>query len=180
MPRKLKRRSIQKGITNMPTQTATAPLIVVPGSDIQREIQNTFDAPRILAEAIQDLKKKRDDAKADLAQAIAKDLASAPLNVDSVVARYNAWKTSDDALAAKIKTCEELGPIIEEHEEELKRTQNNAVADYLEVKLDKLEAEMASEEDKEELLKHEIIETKKLLRELEKPPYTEAAKSKKE
>jgi hypothetical protein len=162
----------------MPTQTAATPLTVVPGPDIQRDIQNTFDAPRTLREAIKDLKKKRADAKADLAQAIAKDLAAAPLNVDSAVARYNAWKTSDDALAAKIEVCEELRPIIEEHEEELKKTQRDAVAAYLEVKLDKLEAEMASEEGKEALLKHEITETKKLLRELEKPPYTEAAKSK--
>jgi hypothetical protein len=168
---------IQKGITNMPTQTATTPLTVVPGPDIQ-DIQNTFDARMTLTEAIEDLKKKRADAKADLAQAIAKALAAAPLNVDTAVAQYDAGKKSDDALAAKIKACEELRPIIKEHEEELKKTQRDAVAAYLEVKLGKLEAEMSSEEGKEALLKHEITETKKLLRELEKPPYTEAAKSK--
>ena len=165
----------------MPTSTATTPLTVVPGPDVQQDIANTFDAPGILAQAIEDLTKKRADARVDLARAIAKDLAAAPLNVDSAVARYDAWKTSDDALAAKIKACEELRPIIEEHEEELKRTQRDAVAAYLKVKLGKLEAEMASEEGKEELLKHEITATKKLLQQLEKkPPYAEAAKSKRE
>ena len=96
------------------------------------------------------------------------------------MARYNAWKTSDDALAAKIKACEELRPIIEELEEELKKHQRDAVAAYFKDKLHKLEAEMASEEGKEALLKDEIAATKKLLQELQRPLDAEAAKSKKE
>jgi uncharacterized protein (DUF2252 family) len=150
----------------MATQPASVQLSVVPDAQKQKEIENTFDAPRKLAEAIEDLKKKRVDAKADLAQAIAKNLAAAPLNVDSAVAQYTAWKTSDDALAAKIKACEALRPIIVNHEQELKKNQRDAVIAYLEVRLKKLEAEMDSEEGKEELLKLEIIDTRKLLQKL--------------
>jgi hypothetical protein len=60
----------------------------------------------------------------------------------------------------------------------LKKTQRDAVAAYLKGKLEKLEAEMASEEGKEALLGHEIAATQKLLRELGKPPYAAEAKSK--
>jgi hypothetical protein len=62
----------------------------------------------------------------------------------------------------------------------LKKTERDAVVEYLEGKLGKLEAEIASEEDKEALLEQEIAATKKSLHELEKPPYSKAAKSKKE
>jgi hypothetical protein len=165
-------------MATQPTPKPAPQLTVVPDAQLEKEIENTIAAPRNLADAIEAFKKNRADAKTDLAQAIAKDLAAAPLNVDNAVARYNAWKTSDDALAAKIKACDELRPIIEEHEEELKKTQRDAVAAYLKGKLEKLEAEMASEEGKEALLGHEIAATQKLLRELGKPPYAAEAKSK--
>jgi hypothetical protein len=165
----------------MPTQTATTPLAVVLGSDILREIENTFDGLGKLSEAIEDLENKRAAAKADLVQAIAKDLAAAPLNVDSAVARYNAWKTNDKALADKIEVCEkELPPIIKEHEEELKEIHREAVVVYLNTKLQKLETEKASEEQEEERIKREIAKTKKLLHELEKPASATVTKSKKE
>ena len=160
----------------MTTQTAPVQLGVVPAP---KEIENTMGARKILEAAIEDFKNKRSTAKAELANSLGKDLAVAQLDVASAMARYNAWKTSDDALAAKIKACDELRPIIEELEEELKKNQRDAVVAYLKGKLLKLETEMASEEGKEALLKQEIAATKKRLHELEKPPYAEAAKSKK-
>ena len=160
----------------MTTQTAPVQLGVVPAPN---EIQNTMGAGKILRAAIEDFKNKRNTAEAELANSIGKDLAVAPLDVASAVARYTAWKTSDDALAAKIKACDELRPIIEELEEELEKNQRDAVVAYLKGKLLKLETEIASEEGKEALLKQEIAATKKQLKELERPPSAEAAKSKK-
>ena len=161
----------------MTTQTAPVQLGVVPSP---KEIENTMGALEILEAAIEDFKNKRSMAEAELANSLGKDLAVAPFKVESALAQYNTWKTSDDALAAKIKACDELRPIIEELEEELEKNQRAAVVAYLKGKLEKLEAEMASEEGKEAFLKHEIAATKKLLHELQKPPYAEAAKSKKQ
>jgi hypothetical protein len=66
------RNSKMKGRIQTTTQTAPVQLSVVPDAQTQKEIENIIDAPRKVAEAIEAFKKNRADAKADLAQAIAK------------------------------------------------------------------------------------------------------------
>jgi hypothetical protein len=73
-------------------------LSVVPDVQMQKEIENTLDAPKRISDAIEDLKKKQTDAQAELAQALARDLAVAPLNIDSSVEKQQAWKVKNDAL----------------------------------------------------------------------------------
>jgi hypothetical protein len=93
----LKHSKQRKEQTNMPNQT---------------EIKNTIDAPRILGDAIEDFKKKRAEVETELTQSLAKDLSTAPLNVDRAIEKYKAWKAKDEALAAKIKTAEEFQLIL--------------------------------------------------------------------
>jgi polyhydroxyalkanoate synthesis regulator phasin len=178
MPINLKRHRNQKGITNMATQLATVELRLVPTAQTQKEIENTIDAPRRLAEAIEEFKRKRANAEAELAQSLAKDLAAGPLNVESAIEKHKAFKARDDLLASKINTAEELRPIIEELIEELKRSQPDALKAVLRRKLEQLEKEAAAEQDKAELLKEQIESLKALLEEIDKPAA--AAKRKKE
>ncbi len=72
---------------------------------------------------IQNLKRKRIDAEAELARSLSRDLARGPLNVESAIAKHKAWRAIDDALAAKIQAAEEVQTFIEERIEELKTTQ---------------------------------------------------------
>ena len=92
--------------------------------------------------------------------------------------KHKALKARDDALAAKIKTAEELRPIIEELIEELKRSQPEALKAVLRRKLEQLEKEAAAEQEQAALLKEQIDSLKALLEEIEKPAA--AAKRKKE
>jgi phage replication-related protein YjqB (UPF0714/DUF867 family) len=75
---------------------------------------------------IQNLKRKRTDAEAELARSLSKDLARAPLNVESAIAKHKTWRAIDDGLVAKIQAAEEVQTFIEERIEELKTTQPEA------------------------------------------------------
>ena len=57
---------------------------------------------------IEDLKTQRIKREAEFVQALSKNLASAPLNVEGAIGEYRTWKAIDDALAATIKTADEL------------------------------------------------------------------------
>ena len=162
----------------MSAQPAPVALSVVPDAQTEKEIENNLDAPRRLSEAIEDLEKKRADAQAELAQSLAKDLAAGPLNVDSAIEKHKAWKARDDALSAKIKTAEELRPIIDERVKELKATQAEALKAVIRRKLDQLRKEAEVEKDKAELIEKQIERLTKLLGELEKPASAAVAKSK--
>ncbi|MGB9277908.1 MAG: hypothetical protein WCC08_22025 [Terrimicrobiaceae bacterium] len=153
----------------MATQPAPVELRLVPTAQTQKEIENTIDALRRLSEAIEEFKKKRANAEAELAQSLARDLAAGPLNVERAIEKHKAWKATEDLLAAKINTAEELRPIIEELIEELKCSQPDALKAVLRRKLEQLEEEAAAEQDKAALLKEQIDSLKALLQEIEKP-----------
>jgi hypothetical protein len=52
----------------MAAETPPVRPTVVPDPQTQKEIENILDSPRILSEAIKDLKKQQADAEADLAR----------------------------------------------------------------------------------------------------------------
>jgi RecA/RadA recombinase len=161
----------------MATPSSVVQLSVVP--DAQKGIEYTIDAPRRLAEAIEAFKQNRVDAETELAQSLSKDLAAAPLNVDSAIEKHKAWKAKDELLVAKIKTAEELRQIIEKCIEELKTTQAETLKAVIRRKLDQLE-EAAKLEGGAKLIEGQIKSLTKLLDQLEKPASAAAAKSKKE
>lgn len=163
----------------MATQLASVQLSVVPISETHKEIENALDAPRRISEAIENFKKQRADAEAELVRSLCKDLAAAPFNVESAIEKHKAWKARDDLLASKINTAEELLPIIDELIEELKRSQPETLKTVLHGKLEQLEEEAAVEKDKAALLKERIDALKAMLSELEKSASAAAAKSKK-
>ena len=150
----------------MATQPVAAQLSVVPDAQTQKEIENTIDAPGPLADAIEEFKKNRTAAEVELAQSLSKDLAAAPLNVDRAIEQYRAWKTKDDLLAAKVKTAEELQQIIEKRIEELKTTQPETLRTVVQARLDQLEKQVATEKEKEHLLREQINTLKHLLADL--------------
>ena len=92
----------------MATQLATLELRVVPIPQKQKEIENTLDAPRRISEAIENFKKQRAVAEAELVRSLRKDLAVAPFNVERAIEQYEAWKARDDALAARIEMAEQV------------------------------------------------------------------------
>jgi hypothetical protein len=163
----------------MPTQTATTPLKVVPGPDVQQAFANTFYAPAKLSEAIEDFEKQRADAKDALVRSLAEDFAVDQPNVAGAITRYQTWETNDKALIAKIEVCRKLRCIIEEYIKDLKRTRRDEVKSFLQGKLHELEAERASEEGKERRLQCEIKEARDLLQQLEKTPHAAGTKRKK-
>jgi hypothetical protein len=158
---------------------APVQLSVVPTAETQKEIENIINAPSRLTEAIEELKKERADAEAGLVQSLSKDLASAPLNVDSAIEKRKAWKAKDDALAVRIKTAEELRPIIQRRIDELMTTQPEVLKAVLKRKLEQLENEAAAEKDKAALLQKQMGEFKALLSELETAEKKQQAAAKK-
>jgi hypothetical protein len=177
MPRNLKRHRNQKGKTAMATQTAPT-LTVVPSPGTQDQIKNIITAPRILADAIDRFKKNRTDAETELAQSLSKDLAAAPLNVDSAIGKYQAWKAKDDALRVKIEAAEKLLPIIYNLIEELEASQPDALKAVIQREIEQLQKEATAEKDKAALLKEQIDALKALLHELEKTGQATTAKRK--
>jgi 3-oxoacyl-ACP reductase-like protein len=99
--------------------------------------------------------------------------------VDGAIEKYKAWKAKDDALAAKIKTAEDLRPIIQRQIDELVTTDPEVVKAVLQLKLDQLEKESSAEKDKAALLQKQIDEFKVLLSELEKSKKKQQATTKK-
>jgi hypothetical protein len=163
----------------MATQAAPVQLIVVPDAQTQKEIENIIDAPRKVAEAIEAFKENRADDETKLATSLRELFAAEPPNVvDRPIAQYEAWKVKDGATAEKIKTCEELLPIIENFIQELKATQGEAMKAAIRRKLDQLQEAAKVEIGKAKLIEEQIENLTKLLRELEKP--ASARKSKKE
>ena len=76
---------------------------------------------------VKNLEMQRGDAEAELAQSLSKELTACPIDVERAIEKHKAWRAKDDALAAKIKACEELRTFIEERIEELKTTQPEGV-----------------------------------------------------
>lgn len=76
---------------------------------------------------IKELEKQRADAEAELSQSLSKELTACPIDVERAIEKHKAWRAKDDALAEKIKACEELRTFIEERIEELKTTQPEGV-----------------------------------------------------
>ena len=162
----------------MATQPASVQLSVVPDAQTQKEIENIIDAPRKVAEAIEAFKENRADDETKLARSLRELFAAAPPNVvDRAIAQYEAWKVKDGATAEKIKTCEELLPIIENFIQELKATQREALKAAIRHKLDQLQEAAKVEIAKAKLIEDQIESLTKLLDELEKP--ASARKSKK-
>jgi phage replication-related protein YjqB (UPF0714/DUF867 family) len=93
--------------------------------EIARAIGEVFVSRHrfLLCIFIKDLEKKRAEGEAEFAQSLSKDLAAGPIDVESAIEKHKAWSAKDDALAAKIKACEELQTFIEERIEKLKTTQ---------------------------------------------------------
>ena len=93
--------------------------------EIAHAVAKVFALPRrfLLCIFIKDLEKKRAEEEAALARSLSKDLAASPIDVESAIEKHKAWRAKDDALAAKIKACEELRRFIEERIEELKTMQ---------------------------------------------------------
>jgi hypothetical protein len=155
---------------------------IVAEPEKEKEIENTLDASRRISEVIERLKHERGDTEADLSQSLVRDLAAAPLNVDSAIEKHKIWKAKDGELAAKIKSAEELRLIIERHITELKNKQAEVLKAVICRKLDSragdrqifeyLENEAAAEKDKAALIKaqidKEIDSLNSLLGELEK------------
>jgi predicted nucleic acid-binding Zn-ribbon protein len=66
------------------------------------------------------LKKRRAVAEAELTQQV-KDLAAAPLSVETAIATYENWRAKHEALEAKVTALEKLLSVINEHIKELKK-----------------------------------------------------------
>jgi hypothetical protein len=75
----------QQKTSHMSNQPAPVQLSVVPKPEAQKEIENTLDAPRRIAEAIENFEKQRADAEAELIRSLRKDLAAATFNIERAV-----------------------------------------------------------------------------------------------
>ena len=95
------------------------------GQQIAGAVAKVFASRRRLLFCIfvQNLKKRRADAEAELTRSLSRDLAAGPLNVEKAIAKHRAFRAKDNTFAAKIQAAEELQTFIEEHIEEVKTTQ---------------------------------------------------------
>ena len=146
--------------------TSAPVLAAVPDDGTYQKINNIVDAPRALASAIDQLKTQRAAARRTLASTLANDLATASINVDTAIAKEQAWKTSDEAFAAKIKAAEDLKEIFEKQIEDLETTQPEVLRTVLQTKIDELEAEIKVEHEQTELVREQIKFLRSLLHEV--------------
>ena len=98
--------------------------------DITRAVAAVFASRRrfLPCQFMRDLERQRADAEAVLARSLSKSLAAGRLNMNRAIAQHKAWRTKDDALAAKIKACEELRTFIDERTEALETTPRKAAS----------------------------------------------------
>jgi exonuclease V gamma subunit len=178
MPRIRRSNKINKEATYMTNQPVPVQLSIVPGPETQKEIENTLDAPRRISEAIENFKKQRAEAEAELARSLAKDLAAGPLNVEIAIEKHKAWKAKDEAVAANSKTAEELQPMLEQRIQELGSTQPEVLKAAIQSKLEQLEKAAAEEKEKTALLKEQIDALKTRLQELNKQEHRATASTK--
>ena len=146
--------------------TSAPALAVVDDAGTYQKINNIVDAPRTLDTAIGQFKTQRAAARSALANTVATDLAAASLNVDTAIAKEQAWKTSDEALAAKIKAAEDLKEIFEKQIEDLTTTQPEVLKSVLQTKIDELEAEVKIEHEQAEVVREQIKFLRSLLHEV--------------
>jgi hypothetical protein len=165
------------------TSRATPFLLVPPSAGSSaptpQQIENIIDAPRSLVEALDEFKKKRKDAAAELVSTLARDLGAAPLNVEKAIARHRTWRTGDELLASKIETAEQLRPIVEGLLEELKGSHPDAFKAALHGKLDQLVKEATAEQEEVVLLKQQIEYLRAFLQRIEKPVAAAKGRAKK-
>jgi DNA repair exonuclease SbcCD ATPase subunit len=145
---------------------------VVPDSQARKEIEEAIDAFPKLEEAIAELKKQRKDAKGELAQLVARDLAAAPQSIDTAIARDKAWKAKDEALEAKISAAGQLQRKIEARINELKTAQPDAFREVIQARLAQLARETAEDKSKMDVRKKQIAKLKAAEAQVTKPPRT--------
>lgn len=132
----------------------SAPILAAVPNDV--EMSNIVDAPGALDTAIEQFKAQRAAARSALASTLANDLATASLNVDTAIAKEQAWKASDAALAAKIEAAEELKKIFERQIDDLAKNQPEELRTVLHTKIAELEAEVKIENKQTELVRGKI------------------------
>lgn len=78
--------------------------------EIARAVAQAFRSRRrlVLCILFEALEKKRADARTGLIEALRKDLATGPINVERAIEREKAWRAQDRALTTNIKPVEEL------------------------------------------------------------------------
>ena len=146
----------------MPNTSAPALTVVDDASTYQR-INNTVDTQGILRTSIEQFKTQRVSARTALISALAKDLEAASLNVDIASAKLEAFNKNDEALAAKIKSAEELKEIFEKQIDDLTKTQPYLMQTVLNAKIAELEAEVKVEHEQTELVREQIKFLRSLL-----------------
>jgi chromosome segregation ATPase len=90
-----------------------------------------------LEEAIEDLKKQRAVAAAELTELV-KHLAAGPLSVETAIATYESWKGKHEALEANITALQKVLSVIDEHIEELKENEAQAFGIVRQQRLEQL------------------------------------------
>ena len=159
----------------MTTQPTPMQLSVVPDA---QKIEYIIDAPRKLAEMIENFQKEIVTDEAAFYDSLAKDLAAASLSVGAID-KYQTFQAKKKGLLAKIEAAKELQPFLQRLIDELKVTQPDALKAVIRGELDRLQAEAEVEKANAELIEDQIENLTNLLDELEKPASAAAAKSKK-
>jgi hypothetical protein len=132
------RHLIRKGPTFMAKPPPAVQAGAIPDPQTLKEIGNVLDLHRKLEEAVEELKKQRAVAEAELTQLV-KYFAVAPLSVDTAIARHKALKAKYAALEAKITDAEELLSVIDERIKELKKEKAEAFETVRQQRLDQLD-----------------------------------------
>jgi hypothetical protein len=152
----------------MATQAPPSPLTVVPAPGERQEVERTLQAKKALIDTIEGLKRKNVETKTKLAQDVASDLATGPLNVDTEVKRVNDANAAEDGFQAKARACEELLKIVQNRIEEFKTTKRETLRIVLQNSVEDLEKESATQQHDTAILQKQINEFKALLKEIEK------------
>ena len=102
------------------------------GQQIAAAVAKVFASRRrlLLGKFVQNLKAGRAQARTVLVQSLSNDLAAGLLDVERAIVKHRAWRSRDDATAAKIQAAEELATFVEEHIEDVETTptQNDHLA----------------------------------------------------
>jgi hypothetical protein len=159
----------------MTTQPASTQLSVVPDA---QKIEYIIDAPRKLAEMIENFQKEIVADEAAFYDSLAKDLAAASLSMGAID-KYQTFQAKKKGLLAKIEAAKELQPFLKRLIDEVKVRQPDALKTFIHNELARLQEEAEVKKDQAELIEDQIESLTTLRDELEKPASAAAAKSKK-
>lgn len=141
------------------TGTAAAPAVSaapVSGEDVNKQIQDVFEARKRILLALTALEGQRSDLGRSTALAYSSDVAANGVDPAKAVSAHDAWQTKDTQFVTQYGALTELLALIETRVEEFKRTSQTEVSLVLRDQIGALSEILSGQEKAEHATEHQL------------------------